>query len=191
MDIVSKTRFFIEKIMDNSFDHGLPHVYRVLDHAYDIVEHEGLEIDRELLETAILLHDTGRLLGEPHAYYSALIARSFLLENNISSEFIEKVVNAILYHSYSYARKHNIKPLSEEAKILSDADKLDALGIVGFLRVFLYDKNRSLEDIINHFYEKILKLPDLMHYRYSRNKAEFLRNRIIKLLEWFNEEPGR
>ena len=190
-DSIEHVKDLVEKIMGKSFDHGYPHIERVWRIAYEIVEAEKLDIDPCILDASILLHDIGRVISEPHAYYSALIARSILSEQGFQREFIEKVVNAILYHSYSYARNHHVKPLSEEAKVLSDADKLDALGITGFIRVFLFDKNRSLNEIMQHFNEKILKLPEYMHYRYSRERAEELKKRVILSLNWLFEELGK
>ena len=176
------------KLLSEDFDHGLPHVLRVLNIAYGIVEKTKIPINYCVLEVAVLLHDIGRALGEPHAYYSALLAESLLREKGFTDNEIKCIVNAILYHSYSYSRRHHVKPVCEEAKILSDADKLDALGVIGFVRVFLYDKKRNIKDILRHFNEKILKLPDLMHYSYTREKAEFLRERVKTLLNWLDEE---
>ena len=183
---------FARKLLGEEFSHGYPHVERVKRIAYDIVEHVDVYIDRYLLTISVLLHDVGRIIGEPHAYYSALISRSYLADLGFNESFIDKVVNAILYHSYSYSRSYNIKPFSEEAKVLSDADKLDALGIIGFIRVFVYnaEKGSNLETIIRHFQEKILKLPSLMHYEYTRKKAEELRKRVVELLLIFSEESG-
>ncbi len=162
--------------MDTSFDHGLPHVDRVKSYAHLIVRGEGISVNEELLLAGIYLHDTGRILGEPHAQYSALIARSLLLELGYPDDFIEKVVNMILYHSYSYAWSHGVKPLTVEAKVLSDADKLDALGVTGFARVIAYSArmNRGIEETINHIYTKLYNLKPLLHYETSRRLADEL-----------------
>lgn len=191
-DLVKNLRSMARRILGEGFGHGYPHVMRVLRIAMDITKHVDANVDPFLLEIAILLHDVGRIIGEPHAYYSALIARTILEEWGADREFIDKVVNAILYHSYSYARKHNIAPLTEEAKILSDADKLDALGIVGFLRVFHYswEHGRGVEDTIRHFYEKIYNLPKLMHYDYTRRLAIKLVERTRRAVMEFMEEIG-
>lgn len=182
--IAKELEVLVERILGSDFGHGYPHVLRVWRWAYKIVESEGLGIDKELLDTAVLLHDIGRAVGEPHAYYSAVLAKGILSDKGYSSDFIDKVVNAILYHSFSYSGKHGIKPLTEEAKILSDADKLDALGVIGFLRVFYFSwqHNRDLKHTIQHFYNKILKLSDLMHYEYSRKKAIELQDKTRNIL---------
>ncbi len=178
-DLVENVKALVKKVLGNNFAHGYPHLERVYRFACDIVKHEKLDIDPLVLNLSIYLHDIGRVLGEPHAYYSAIFARSYLSEYNVDTKVIEKVTNAILYHSFSYARKHGIKPICEEAKVLSDADKLDALGVVGFLRVFYYswENGRTLKETINHFNEKIFKLHELMHYQYSRQRS-------LQLLEW-------
>ena len=183
--IIEDLESLVKEVLGRDFSHGYPHVERVWRIAYDIVEHTGLEVDSCLLDISILLHDIGRVIGEPHAYYSALFARAYLEEQGVDRDFIDKVVNAILYHSYSYARKHDIKPLTEEAKILSDADKLDALGVVGFLRVFHYswEYGRDLEQTLNHFHEKIFNLHKLMHYEYTRRKAIELTRITRELVE--------
>ena len=159
--LVKNVKVLVKKVLGNNFAHGYPHVERVYRIAWDIVKHEKLNIDPLVLDLSIYLHDIGRVLGEPHAYYSAIFARSYLLEYNVDTNVIEKVTNAILYHSFSYARKHGVKPICEEAKVLSDADKLDALGVVGFLRVFHYswENGRTLEETINPVSYTHLTLP--------------------------------
>jgi len=191
-DLVKNVKALVKKVLGNSFAHGYPHVERVYRIAWDIVKHEKLNIDPLVLDLSIYLHDIGRVLGEPHAYYSAIFVRSYLSELDVDTNVIEKVTNAILYHSFSYARKHGIRPICEEAKVLSDADKLDALGVVGFLRVFHYswENGRTLEETINHFYEKIFKLHELMHYRYSRQRSLLLLEWTKRSLNQFLQEIG-
>jgi len=187
-DLIDKLVDFTKRTLGNRFDHGYPHVLRVWRYAYEIIDNTGLNIDYCVLDVSILLHDVGRIIGEPHAYYSGLIARSLLVEYGLDNDVIEKVVNSIHYHSYSYVLKHGIKPICEEAKILSDADKLDALGVNGFIRLFLFNPDRDIDEILDHYREKILKLPDLMHYEYTRRKALELRDMIMKVMDYYLRE---
>ncbi len=182
MNRLGMIRSYAEKIMDNSFDHGFPHVLRVKSYAYMIVEGEGLEIDDELLLAGIYLHDIGRRVGEPHAYYSAILAKPILSLLGYSREFVEKVINMILSHSYSYSRKYGVKPLTVEARVLSDADKLDALGVIGFTRVVYYSarKGRSIEDTIKHIYSKLYNLEKLLYYDTSQRIAGQLMESLKK-----------
>lgn len=180
----------VKTLLGCDFDHGYPHVKRVLKWAERIVLEENLNVDQELLKTAILLHDVGRIIGEPHAYYSSLVAEELLKELNLEPSFIGKVVNAIQYHSFSYSREHAVKPGSVEALVLSDADKLDALGVVGFIRVFLYScrHKRTFEETLKHFDEKIFRLNNEMAFQYSRLKASQLAEETRSLLNKLLEE---
>ncbi len=182
MERIERIRSYAERIMDNSFDHGFPHVLRVKSYAYMIVEGEGLSVDDELLLVGIYLHDIGRRVGEPHAYYSAILAKLVLSLLGYSQCFIEKAINMILSHSYSYSRKHGIKPLTVEARVLSDADKLDALGVIGFTRVIYYSarKGRSIEETIKHIYDKLYSLDKLLYYNTSRKIAGQLMGSLKK-----------
>ncbi len=188
--VVERVRSLAKSVLGNDFSHGYPHVERVYRISWNIVENTGLDVDSLVLDTAIYLHDIGRVFGEPHAYYSSIIARPILEEHGLDNDTIKLIVNAIEYHSYSYVLKNNVKPLSIEAKILSDADKLDALGITGFLRVFHYGwvSGRSFNETINHFYEKIFKLPNLMHFNYTRELARKLVERTRRALDELLEE---
>ncbi len=151
--------------------HGWPHIVRVYRLSYEILNHINEPVKLDVLETAVLLHDVGRFLpgDEHHALKSAHFARELLGSIDIRIP-VNEVEHAILSHSYSLG----IKPRTIEAKILSDADKLDALGAVGIARVIHVGclNKRSFEESVNHFYEKILKLPNLLHLDYSKKLAE-------------------
>lgn len=187
-DKVQKVIEISKVLYDKSIDHGLPHIERVYTWALRIVKHEVLKVDLKLLGLAVYLHDLGRIVGEPHAYYSLLISKELLKEAECSDNIINEIITAIEAHSFSYST--SIRCINELGRILSDADKLDALGLVGFLRVFLYSakKKRDLISTMNHFYEKILKLHLYMNYNYSKEIAELYTNRVKQLLAMLHEE---
>ncbi len=147
---------FVRGVLGDDWTHGYPHVQRVLRLSLEIAVRMNLGVDLNVLECVALLHDVKRVLGEPHAYFSAVVASGLLRSLGISERVIGIVENAILYHSYSYASTHGIQPTSEEAKVFSDADKLDALGLIGFVRVFLYDQEHGIgfKESVRHFHEK-------------------------------------
>lgn len=171
------------RIMGEDPAHGWPHVERVRRLARAIVEGEGVTPDWQVLELAIILHDVGRHLpGEGHhAVKSALYAKTLLRLHAASEDLIEAVVHAIEAHSYSLG----VEPRSIEAMILSDADKLDALGAVGIARVFHHgcQQGRSFDDSVRHIREKILRLPSKLHLQYSRRLA---RERMIIVLDFLD-----
>lgn len=118
--------------------HDKEHVYRVLFNAMEIAKHER-KVDYDVLICSCLLHDIGRKeqFENPnvcHAEIGAQKAFDFLTDNNFDKEFSEKVAHCILCHRY---RNNNI-PQSLEAKILFDADKLDATGAIGLARTLIY-----------------------------------------------------
>jgi len=176
------------KLLGGDPAHGWPHVLRVAGWARAIVEAERLRPRWTVLYASIVLHDVGRAVavgGEHHASASARYARG-VLATLMSPPMIEEVVHAILAHSYSLG----VEARSVEAMILSDADKLDALGAVGIARVFHTGcrMGRGFEESIAHFKEKIVVLPDRMYYTWSRAQAEKLVRRVEDFLRWWRDE---
>jgi len=118
--------------------HDKDHIYRVLYHALDIAKEES-QVDYDVLICACLLHDIGRKeqFENPslcHAAVGGEKAYHFLMNNNFDISFSEQVKHCIETHRY---RKTNT-PQTIEAKILFDADKLDATGAMGIARTLLY-----------------------------------------------------
>lgn len=123
--------------MDDSA-HDREHVYRVLYNALQIAREEE-NVDLDVLITACLLHDIGRKeqLADPtlcHAAVGSEKAYVFLRENGFSEAFSQQVRHCILAHRFRKA----MPPQSLEARILFDADKLDATGALGIARTLMY-----------------------------------------------------
>ncbi len=176
----------VRAVMPRDFVHGLPHVLRVVQLALKLAEGRS-DVDVEVLTLAALLHDLGRAFSgkRHHAEVSAEVAEELLRSMGLPDEKLEKVVNAILSHSYSLG----VKPRSIEAEILSDADKLDALGAIGIARVFGLSAlwGRGLEESLEHFKDKILKLPKLMYTDHGRRLA----TDRVRIVEEFLKELER
>lgn len=117
--------------------HDMDHIYRVLNFALYIAEQEQ-SVDYDVLIASALLHDIGRD-GENggHNVTGAEMARNFLKEIDFPKEKIEGVYHAIITHSNGM----NCERKTLEAKILYDADKLEAIGGMGIARAFLYAGN--------------------------------------------------
>ncbi len=119
--------------------HDKEHVYRVLYTALDIAKTEE-SADLDILITACLLHDIGRREQNEnpalcHAEIGAQKARAFLEKQNYPADFVNAVCHCIETHRF---RSDN-PPKSIEAKILFDADKIDATGTLGIARTLLYN----------------------------------------------------
>lgn len=119
--------------------HDKEHIYRVLYNALRIAKKER-DVDYDVLICACLLHDIGRKeqFANPelcHAVIGSEKAYAFLVSNGFENQYAEKVMHCIKTHRY---RKNNL-PESLEAKILFDADKLDATGAMGIARTLIYN----------------------------------------------------
>jgi len=116
--------------------HGFDHVERVLALALRLGAESGAEL-RELA-LAALLHDVGRAQedrgGSCHAAAGATLAREILLRHGAEAGLARRVARSVRSHRFRGAPR----PVSREAKLLFDADKLDSLGAVGVGRAFLF-----------------------------------------------------
>ncbi|WP_047268100.1 HD domain-containing protein [Marinitoga sp. 1197] len=167
-------------VINENFDstHDLGHILRVTKNAEFIAKNENADI--EVVIISALLHDIARndeLSGkiEDHALEGARRAEIFL--RKIKYPKYRKVSYCIEHHRF---RKKNI-PETLEAKIIQDADRLDALGYVGITRVFMHKNGGDLKERIEHFYEKILKLKHLM----NTETAKILVEEKSKIVETF------
>ncbi|MBW1722085.1 MAG: HD domain-containing protein [Deltaproteobacteria bacterium] len=118
--------------------HDWQHVLRVRNLCLHIAETEGA--DRQVLEIAAYLHDIGRPAQEAsrgricHGERGAKIAGEFLERYPLDRETRNNILHCIRTHRF----RGNHAPKTLEAKILFDADKLDAIGAVGVARAFLF-----------------------------------------------------
>ncbi|MBQ7100605.1 MAG: HD domain-containing protein [Clostridia bacterium] len=110
--------------------HDTGHIYRVLGNCLKIAANES-QVDYDILLTAALLHDIGRDgQKKKHNETGAQLAEDFLKTTAFPQHKIKAVYEAIFTHSNSsYGQQKTL-----EAKILYDADKLDAVGVMGIAR---------------------------------------------------------
>ncbi|MGL3606582.1 HD domain-containing protein [Rhizobium sp. G187] len=185
--------------------HDLAHIHRVFRNAMRIHAEEGG--DGAVLAAAVLLHDCVAVeknspLRAEASRLAADKASGILAALGWERIEIAAVAHAILTHSYSAG----IPPESLEAKILQDADRLDAIGMVGVARCFyiagrmgsaLYHAgdpdadNRSLDDrryAIDHFPAKLLKLSAGFQTEAGRKLATERHRRLVEFLTLFRDE---
>ena len=184
--------------------HDYYHSLRVHDAAVTIQASEGG--DPDIIRLAALLHDADdRKLFDSEDYDNA---RSFMCFNGIPEEMQERVVHII--SQISFRGKDSVTPDTLEGRIVQDADRLDAIGAIGIGRAFAYGGSRSRpmhvpgmgyeEDMdadtyynhenttINHFYEKLLLLKDMMNTPTARELAEGRHRFMESFLEEFYAE---
>ncbi|MCM1049504.1 MAG: HD domain-containing protein [Clostridiales bacterium] len=200
-----KTYSLMENYMISCMEdsaHDKEHVYRVLYNALEIAKAEE-NVNYDVLIAACLLHDIGRKeqYENPelcHAVVGSEKAYQFLLEQGFEASYAEWVKQCIKSHRY---RKDNL-PQSLEAKILFDADKLDAAGAVGIARTLLYKgvvgeplysmlpdgsvSSGENDEMPSFFQEYKYKLEKLYSNFYTQKAAEIAKKRQLIAVEFYN-----
>lgn len=187
-----KIREIVEKELSCSA-HNLDHVLRVYNLCMFLSKYEE-NVDLEVLIPAVLLHDIARVkeskdkTGEiDHAILGSEMAEDILRNLEYEEDKIEKIKHCIITHRF---RTDN-RPKTTEAKILFDADKLDAIGSIGIARCFMLagqfgqslsvksqidtntSENGRLKDVSKHSpfieYEvKFKKIPEKLHTKKAK-----------------------
>ena len=186
---LSKIRIFAQKFYDPTDDlHGLSHIQRVVTHAKILWNKEGGNWD--LIESIIWLHDIGRknelAKKKNHAVLSKEYAEQYLLKLKCPPEISAHILHGILAHSFSLGELAR----TTEAKIVSDADKIDALGAIGIYRVCAYQAKHGhgIKEAIQHFHDKILQLKNQMYLETSKQIAQIRTGRVIQFIDDLTDE---
>ena len=200
--ILEKTRDFVkEKMYKEGSGHDWFHVERVCNMAKYLAQKESA--DMFIVEMTALLHDID--YWKFSDVYNTTVTEEFLKSVEVSEEDSNRILNIIKTMSYKGGVVDSTQN-TIEGMVVQDADRLDALGAIGIARAFAYggSKNRSMYDpsikpidfksldevknkdnhTINHFYEKLFKLKDLM----NTNTAKEIAKKRHKYMENFIEE---
>lgn len=207
MDIKMKKETYtvIENYMLNCMEdssHDKEHIYRVLYNALEIAKTEE-SVDYNILIAACLLHDIGRKeqFENPnlcHARVGGEKAYRFLVENGFEADYAEQVKKCIETHRY----RKDMTPQSIEAKILFDADKLDASGAIGIARTLTYKgyvseplytvlpdgkvSNGENDTASSFFKEYKYKLENLYSHFYTARGTELAKERQEAAVAFYN-----
>lgn len=192
--------FVKENLVGNDGGHDWWHVDRVRQTSLFIQKMENAG-DPVLTEVAALLHETGdkKFSGKKTANAFEEIPK--LLEiNGFNDDEIGKII--FIVKNISFSNGYSGPVISDEFRIVRDADRLDAMGAVGIARAFsyggfigamLHDPEGSRESTIKHFYDKLLKLKDMMSTE-TASKLAVERHRFMEkflkefYLEWNLED---
>ena len=208
-NLIQNTVDFVKEKLDGAeAGHDWFHIERVWKLSKKIAENE--KVDSEVLELGALLHD----IADPKFHdgdetLALKISRDYLESQDVSEEIIGKVLFIIQNISFKN-RGEAPENLPLELKIVQDADRLDAIGAIGIARTFNfggfknnlmfhpeippklsmtkeeYKKNEGTT--INHFYEKLLLLKDLMNTETAKKIASERHDFMLKFLEEFSKE---
>ena len=212
-EVIKRTADYVKSKLDGeSSGHDWWHTYRVWKTAVNIGKKE--DADLFVVQLAALLHDIAD--WKFHSGDDSIgpkLAREWLEKLDVDENIISHVCEIIKGVSFKGAGvKSKIK--TKEGMVVQDADRLDALGSIGIARAFAYgghkgreiynpnikpEKHESFEQYknnkgttINHFYEKLLLLKDLMNTPSARKIAEE-RHRFMEeyLDKFFKEWEGK
>jgi len=208
-EVIDKTIEFVkEKLYGEGSGHDYFHIERVYKTSLYIAEKEGG--DKFIISLVALLHDIDDWKFSKDNNTNTSNIEEFLHSINVENEIINEVCNIIKTLSFKGGVVDSTQK-TIEGKIVQDADRLDAIGAIGVARTFAYggNKNRLMYDpsipsktfsslsqvkdednhTINHFYEKLLKLKDLMNTDTGKKLAlkrhEFMENFLSEFYkEW-------
>lgn len=168
-DILIKAQEYIkETFLKEGTGHDYYHIERVVTNARRILQTE--HADSFIVELSAWLHDLGDQKLNNGIDKSEELMSAFLKSLAVEEPIIDRVIEIVSQVSFSKGNKLS----SIEAEIVQDADRLDAIGAIGIARCFAYggSKNRILyspdekekeNSSIQHFYDKLFKLKNLMN----------------------------
>ena len=207
--ILEDARIYIRNLFaSEASGHDYYHMMRVANTASMLAREE--KADTFIVELSSLLHDVDDVKIFPETAEGKLNARSFMKKWEMDDATIERIIHII--DQVSFKGTESEVPDSIEGMCVQDADRLDAIGAIGIARAFSYggNHNRPLYDpevppmldmdektyrgrkshTLNHFYEKLFLLKDMMNTESGRRLAEkrhgFMESFVSEFLEEWN-----
>ena len=204
--INSAEAFVKQELGKDSSGHDWWHIYRVTNTTRQLAALENADLF--VCELAALLHDIADEKLNASKAAGLKKVSDWLSENEVPETTAAHVLEIIGNMSYNGGHNQPLKTL--EGQIVQDADRLDALGAVGIARTFAYAGHKghlmhnpelpAREEIskeayrnaestaINHFYEKLLKLKDLMNTETGKKLAAERHAYMETFLDQFYQE---
>lgn len=204
--IINKTMEYVKsKLEGEGTGHDYFHILRVYKTAIYICKKEGADLF--VVELAALLHDIADWkFNDGNSDIGPRLAKDWLESLDVDGVIINKITIIIRTMSFKGGTT-NSKQETIEGKVVQDADRLDAIGAIGIGRAFAYGgyKRRelynpnikaqkykdfdqykvSMDTTVNHFYEKLLLLKDLMNTESGKTMAKERHEFMITYLKHF------
>lgn len=206
--LISATIEYVKEVFATDFSgHDFFHTMRVYQMATKIAMEE--KADLQIVQLAALLHDVDDRKLSPETCENKDRAVAYMRSKGLSEDTITRVKDII--GEVSFVGTDSVVPKTLEGKCVQDADRLDALGAMGIARAFAYggNHNRVMYDpeippalnmgkeeyqnhvstTVNHFYEKLFLLKDMMNTgcakRIAGHREQYMKEYIDEFLaEW-------
>ncbi len=213
MNYIEQTiKYVKEELKGAEAGHDWFHIERVYNNALNLLKSE--KANEQVVILGALLHDIAdSKFHNGDETVGPKKANDFMTSIGIEEdvkEHVIKIIENISFKGGNFERKF----ASKELEVVQDADRLDAIGAIGIARAFQYGgfKNRTIHDpeekpkfnmtkeeykkhtgsTVNHFYEKLLLLKDLMNTetgkQIAQNRHEYME---VFLKQFYNEWEGK
>lgn len=182
---------YVTQLFENDFSgHDAQHTLRVYQLATRIAQQENADL--LTVQLSALLHDVDDIKLSPQTHAGKQNAVAFMQSNGVDKDMIAAICRII--DEIPFVGTDSVVPATIEGKCVQDADRLDAIGAIGIARTFAYggSHGRKIYDpdippvlhmnreqyrsnqsspSINHFYEKLLLLKDMLNTDTARQIA--------------------
>lgn len=198
-------QFMTVQMAESDAAHDIAHIQRVVANAKRLAQAETADL--AVVIPAAWLHDCVTVpknspLRNQASRLAAKKAGEFLTDAGYPAQHISNIQHAVEAHSFSAG----IPPRTLEAKVVQDADRLDAIGAIGIARCFAtggsfgtnihhpetpFGGKRPLDDktySVDHFYVKLFKLIDMMNTDAGRQEAQRRNDYMYAFLAQLEQE---
>ena len=205
---LENVKAFVKQKLSHDFSgHDMAHIERVVKLANKILNHQP-QANAFIVLMSAYLHDVidEKVIADVNNAINKL--QDYLRSLNLTTEEMRAIFDII--ENMSYRKNLSQKTtLSLEGQIVQDADRLDAIGAIGIGRTFYYggNKHNIMHDpnilprtklnednykqpntVINHFYEKLFLLKDMMNTQTAKQIAEQRHEILVKFVKQFEQE---
>lgn len=205
---LDNVKAFVKQKLSHDFSgHDMAHIERVVKLANKILNHQP-QANAFIVLMSAYLHDVidEKVIADVNNAINEL--QDYLRSLNLTTEEMRAIFDII--ENMSYRKNLSQKTtLSLEGQIVQDADRLDAIGAIGIGRTFYYggNKHNIMHDpnilprtklnednykqpntVINHFYEKLFLLKDMMNTHTAKQIAEQRHEILVKFVKQFEQE---
>lgn len=206
--VIEKINFYVKSKLANDFSgHDMAHIERVVGLAQKIVPYEP-KANAFIVIVSAYLHDIIDEKVVADVNQASVELRDYLNLLRVTRDDIENIFAIIENMSYRKNLTHQ-RTLSLDGQIVQDADRLDAIGAIGIGRTFYYGGNKhnimyrpsipariAIDEenyklpntVINHFYEKLFLLKDMMNTEMAKKLAIPRHNFLVEFVKQFEKE---